>query len=169
LSRLSVFLIEQDIDLIFGWICHPQTQGKVECFHRTLARSMIKQGLPTLWKHWQSRYDGFLGYYNYVRPHEVLGMQKPAQCYQRSARNYQSQTALWQYPRMLAVVRVDVNGMTRWDGGCHFVCEAQVHQQVALDQIGGEPLMRFRNMFIRQIDLATHRPSPFMHPASDLL
>jgi transposase InsO family protein len=36
LTRLSVRLIEQGIRLSYGRICHPQTQGKVERFHRTL-------------------------------------------------------------------------------------------------------------------------------------
>lgn len=169
LSRLSVFLMEQDIDLIFGRVAHPQTQGKVERFHRTLARSMIKQGLPTQWEQWQGRYDGFLERYNHVRPHEALGMQTPAQRYRRSERTYQSQTVPWQYPEMLRVVRVDANGMIRWEGRRHFVCEALVHHQVGLEQIGGELLVRFRNMYVRQIDLETNQTSPFIHPVAKFL
>jgi transposase InsO family protein len=168
LSRLSVFLIEQDIDLIFGRVCHPQTQGKVERFHRTLARSMIKQGLPTQWHQWQERYDGFLDRYNYVRPHEAIGMQTPAQRYRRSERFYRPQTVPWQYPETLEVVRVDANGMIRWEGRRHFVCEALVHHQVAVEQLGQELLVRFRNMYVRQIDLQTSRTSAFIHPLTDL-
>lgn len=46
LSRLAVFFIQQHIELVFGRVGHPQTQGKIERFHRTLARSMTGQGLP---------------------------------------------------------------------------------------------------------------------------
>jgi transposase InsO family protein len=164
LSRLSVFLIEQDIDLIFGRVCHPQTQGKVERFHRTLARSMVKQGMPTQWQQWQGRYDSFLERYNHVRPHEALGMQTPAQRYRRSERVYQSQAVPWQYPEGLKVLRVDANGMIRWRCRRCFVCEALVHHEVAVEQVGGELLVRFRNMYIRQIDLQTQRTLPFIHP-----
>jgi hypothetical protein len=158
---------EQDIDLIFGRVAHPQTQGKVERFHRTLARSMIKQGLPTQWDQWQGRYDGFLGRYNYIRPHEALGLQTPAQRYRRSERSYQAQIVPWDYPPPLARVRVDANVMIRWEGGRYFVCEALVHHQVAVEPIGRGLLVRFRTMFIRQIDLQTKRSSAFIHPTTD--
>jgi len=169
LSRLSVFLIEHDIDLLFGRVCHPQTQGKMERFHRTLARSMVKQGFPTQWEQWQPRYDGFLERYNQLRPHEALNMQTPAQRYRRSERTYQSQTVPWQYAEPWEVVRVDANGMIRWEGCRYFVCEALIHHLVAVEQINQELLVRFRNMYIRQIDLQTKRTSPFIHPATDLL
>lgn len=169
LSRLSVFLIEQDIDLIFGRVSHPQTQGKVERFHRTLNRSMVRQGLPTQWEQWQERYDRFLERYNQIRPHEALGMQTPAQRYRRSERTYRSEAVVWQYPQILEMLRVDANGMIRWDRRRYYVCEALVHHQVAVEQIGGELLVRFRNMYIRQIDLQTSRTMAFIHPVTDSL
>lgn len=169
LSRLSVFLIEQDIDLIFGRVSHPQTQGKVERFHRTLSRSMIKQGLPTQWEQWQERYEGFLERYNQIRPHEALGMQTPAQRYRRSDRVYQAQALEWEYPEDLERLRVDANGMICWERRRYFVCEALVHQEVAVEQIGGELLARFRNMYIRQIDLQTGRTMAFIHSVTDPL
>lgn len=168
LSRLSVFLMEQDIDLIFGRVAHPQTQGKVERFHRTLARSMSRQGWPEQWEQWQGRYDRFLERYNQVRPHEALGMQTPAQRYRRSERRYEGSPVPWPYPEALAVMKVDANGMIRWEGRRHFVCEALVHHEVAVERIGGELLVQFRNMYIRQIDLETQRTLPFIHPVSDL-
>jgi transposase InsO family protein len=167
LSRLSVFLIEQDIDLIFSRVAHPQTQGKVERFHRTLSRSMRRQGLPEKWEQWQSRYDDFLQRYNYVRPHHSLDMQTPAQRYRRSSRNYQSQVMPWSYPDTLQVLRVDTNGMIRWQARRYFVCEALVHHQVAVEQIGRHLLVRFRNMYLREIDLETSRTLPFIHPTTD--
>jgi transposase len=36
LTEVSVFLIRQGVDLVHSGIAHPQTQGKVERFHRTL-------------------------------------------------------------------------------------------------------------------------------------
>jgi transposase InsO family protein len=169
LSRLSVFLIEQDVDLIFGRVRHPQTQGKVERFHRTLARSMVKQGMPIQWEQWQERYDSFLERYNHVRPHEALDMQTPAQRYRRSERVYQSQTVPWQYPEGFEILRVDANGMIRWQCRRYFVCEALVHHRVAVQQIGPELLVRFRNMYIRQIDLDRGHTAAFIHPVSDPL
>ena len=163
LSRLAVFLIEQDIDLIFGRVAHPQTQGKVERFHRTLSRSMIRQGLPERWDQWQGRYDGFLERYNHVRPHEALGMKRPAERYRPSARVYQAKVARWQYPGGLERLRVDANGMIRWGRKRWFVSEALVHHEVAVEQIGEHLLVRFRNMYIREIDLVGGSTLPFIH------
>src|SRR5262245_22122448 len=77
LSRLSLFFIQLNIELIFGRVGHPQTHGKIERFHRTLLRSMRHQGLPERWEQWQERYDGFVERYNHLRPHESLGMRRP--------------------------------------------------------------------------------------------
>ncbi len=96
-------------------------------------------------------------------------MQTPAQRYQRGERTYQPQVVPWQYPETLKVVRVDANGMIRWEGHRHFACEALVHHLVAVEQIGGELLVRFRNMYIRQIDLKTNHTLPFIHPVGELL
>jgi transposase InsO family protein len=167
LSRLSVFLIEQDIDLIFSRIAHPQTQGKVERFHRTLSRSMIRQGFPRQWEEWQERYDRFLERYNQVRPHESLGMQTPAQRYRPSQREYHSRVVPWHYPANLQPLWVDAKGMIRWSKRRYFVCEALVNRQVVIEQIGAELLVRFRNMYIRRIDLQTHRTAAFTHRISD--
>jgi transposase InsO family protein len=168
LSRLSVFLMEQDIDLVFGRVAHPQTQGKVERFHRTLSRSMVRQGLPEKWEQWQGRYDGFLERYNQVRPHEALGMKRPAERYRKSARVYQSKIAPWKYPEGVELVRVDANGMIRLEGRRYFVCEALVHHQVAAEKIGQQVLVRFRNMYIRELQLGSSSTLPFIHSVTDL-
>jgi transposase InsO family protein len=46
LSALGVFLIQQDIRLLHGRVRHPQTQGKVERFHRTLGERLRWWGVP---------------------------------------------------------------------------------------------------------------------------
>jgi len=168
LSRLSVFFIEHDIDLIFGRVAHPQTQGKVERFHRTLNRSMVRQGLPQSWEQWQPQYDGFLQRYNHLRPHEALGMKRPAERYHKSPRTYQSTVVPWRYPEGLEQVRVDANGMIRLEGRRYFVCEALVHQQVAVEQVGPDVLVRFRNMYVRELQLGSSSTLPFIHPITNL-
>jgi len=164
ISRLSVFFIQQNIELIFGQVRHPQTQGKIERFHRTLARSMIHQGLPERWEQWQERYDGFVQRYNQVRPHEALAMQRPAQHYRPSTRRYQKQVAKWIYPAGVAVYSVDGAGTVRVDGRRYFVSEALIHQEVALEPVGDHILVRFRNMYIRELNLRQSSTLPFVFP-----
>lgn len=52
LTWLSVRLIEQGIRLIYGRVAHPQTQGKVERFHRTLGAELRHRGVPQQFAHW---------------------------------------------------------------------------------------------------------------------
>jgi transposase InsO family protein len=168
LSRLSVFFIEHGIELIFGRVRHPQTQGKIERFHRTLLRSLSRQGLPERWEDLQSRYDGFVERYNHVRPHESLGMQRPAQRYRPSSRRYSAEIKRWIYPGGVEVRTVDAAGCVRVEGHRYFVCEALVHQEVGLERLGNLVLLRFRDMYIREIDLVRRVTLSFVHPVSQL-
>jgi transposase InsO family protein len=47
LTRLTVFILEQDIAIRYSGLAHPQTQGKVERFHRTLGRRCVSGACPT--------------------------------------------------------------------------------------------------------------------------
>lgn len=168
LSRLAVFFIQHNIELVFGRVAHPQTQGKIERFHRTLARSMQYQGWPQCWEQWQEHYDRFVERYNQWRPHEALGMKRPCQRYRPSERRYTGSIADWIYPAGLEVRPVDGAGTLRVDGHRYFVCEALVHQPVALERIGKQLLVRFRNMYVRELNLSTQTTLPFVYPISQL-
>jgi transposase InsO family protein len=168
LSRLAVFLMQQNIELIFSRVRHPQTQGKIERFHRTLARSMRQQGPPQRWEQWQERYDGFVERYNQVRPHEALGMRRPAERYRPSDRSYYTQVPDWPYPAGLEMNRVDSKGAIRLAGRQFFVCEALAGQPVALERVGQCALVRYRQMYLRELNLAAGTTLSFIHPVSEL-
>jgi transposase InsO family protein len=168
LSKLSVFFMQHGIELVFGRVGHPQTQGKIERFHRTLARSMARQGSPDRWEQWQERYDGFVQRYNYVRPHEALSMQRPVERYVPSWRRYSPQIVPWNYPEGLEVRTVDGAGTVRIEGRRFFVCEALVHQEVALERVGPTVLVRFRQMYVRELNVPARTTLPFVHPVSEL-
>jgi transposase InsO family protein len=168
LSRLSVFFIQQGIELVFGRVAHPQTQGKIERFHRTLQRSMHRQGLPERWEAWQERYDGFVERYNCVRPHEALGMRRPIERYRQSERPYRAVAPGWKYRAGLEVRVVDGAGTLRVEGHRYFVCEALVHQEVALERVGEQVLVRYRQMYVRELDLARRSTQAFVYPVNDV-
>lgn len=80
LTVLAVRLSQQGIVVIHGAMAHPQTQGKVERFHRTLDEAMRRQRpLPDQLARWAQRLADFRTLYNTVRPHEALAMATPAQ------------------------------------------------------------------------------------------
>ena len=88
LSRLEAWLIRLGIRVLHGRPYHPQTQGKVERWHRTLKTDVFQFGrFPDLAAA-QVALDAFRLTYNTERPHEALGLAVPASRYQPSTRPY---------------------------------------------------------------------------------
>ena len=152
LTWLSVALIEPGIELLYGRIRHPQTQGKVERFQRTLGEGLRHRGRPREWSQWGSLFEEFRSEYNQVRPHEAIGMVPPAKCYRSSQRRYQSQPARWDYGPEAEVQRLNSAGCLSNGGRRWFVCEALAEREVALERLPGKIVVRFRHMYIREID-----------------
>jgi transposase InsO family protein len=162
LTWLSVRLIEQGIRLLYGRLAHPQTQGKVERFHRTLGEALRHRGVPRQFGAWPAALADFQASYNYRRPHEALSMQRPAERYRPSLRSYQEQVRTWEYPAGSDVRRVNVNGAVPEAGQKWFVCEALASQYVRVERFDGKLLISYRNMYIREIDLERRRTRPLV-------
>ncbi len=73
LTWLTVDLMKQDIKMLWSGYRHPQTQGKVERFHRTLQDGIYFRGKPNSWSKWQPLLEEYRCNYNEVRPHSCLG------------------------------------------------------------------------------------------------
>ena len=86
LTWVAVWLIKQGVRLKYSGIGHPQTQGKVERFHRTLKARTTHRGAPTTMSEWQRWAAEFRQEYNHERPHEALDQTVPALHYQPSWR-----------------------------------------------------------------------------------
>lgn len=153
LTRLSVQLIEQGIQLMYGRVAHPQTQGKVERFHRTLGGELRHRGVPRRFAQWPAALAEVEFQYNHRRPHEALSMQRPAERYWRSARSYEERVRPWEYPSGSDVRRVNANGAIAEAGRKWFICEALAGQQVRVERFDGKLLVSYRHMYIREIDL----------------
>jgi hypothetical protein len=69
------------IELKHGKPYHPQTQGKVERFHKTLKRWLTKQPKTHDMTELQAQTDWFATYYNTQRPHSARGMIPPLQAW----------------------------------------------------------------------------------------
>jgi transposase InsO family protein len=87
-TSLTVWLMVLGIGVSHGRPCHPQTQGKDERFNRTLQDEVMRHCRPDSWKEYQPIFDEWRGIYNYVRPHEALDMQVPADRYRPSQREF---------------------------------------------------------------------------------
>ncbi|MEW6236638.1 MAG: IS481 family transposase [Candidatus Omnitrophota bacterium] len=162
LTKLSVFLIQQGIRLYHGRIGHPQTQGKVERFHRTLNEAVRHRGLPDSLEAWRTFLREFRTMYNEERPHEALGMVTPAERYTPSPRPYHPHPPEWEYPPGAPVTRITPSGWLTYKG-CHaFVCEALAGERVQVEEAEGLLLIRYRNLYIREIEPAAGKSIPLI-------
>jgi len=153
LTQLSVRLIEQGIRLLYGRVCHPQTQGKVERFHRTLGAELRHRGVPARFEQWPAALAEIETNYNVRRPHEALGMQRPAERYQLSPRKYAEQVKPWEYPVGSDVRRLNSQGMLTHQGQRWFICGALAEQWVRVEPFDGKLVVSYRHMYIREVDL----------------
>jgi transposase InsO family protein len=157
LTTLSVFLLNQEIRLLFGRVRHPQTQGKVERFHRTLGERLRWWGVPTTLRGFTRAFAVFRDEYNEVRPHEALQMQPPASRFAPSGRAYVPTPRRWEYPRGSDVHRVDANGMVSYGARRFFVSEALAGEHVACIAMARRVLVTYRQMYVRELHLQTGR------------
>lgn len=74
------------VQTMHGRICHPQTQGKVERFHRTLEAEWSHELRQSDVEAARRLWPGIVGDYNWVRPHEALGGRVPGAVYVASLR-----------------------------------------------------------------------------------
>lgn len=87
-TQFSVWLLRLDIGITHGRVCHPQTQGKEERFHRTFKAEVQPGPWLSDLEHAQRRFDPWRESYNTERPHEALGMLPPSSRYRVSPRRY---------------------------------------------------------------------------------
>ena len=164
LTWLSVRLIEQGIRLHYGRVHHPQTQGKVERFHRTLNEAIRHGGKPKHLGEWPGALEAFREVYNERRPHEALGMKRPAERYRASERNYQAEPREWEYPEGSEVRRLNGAGILQWEGQRWFVCEALAGRRVRVERVENLLLVSYRHMYVREIDRQRQGTRPLVVP-----
>jgi transposase InsO family protein len=155
LTWLSIWLIKQGISIKYSGVHHPQTQGKVERFHRTLKERTEHRGAPTTMSEWRRWAQEMRQEYNEQRPHEALGMKTPAQVYLReNLRSYQEHPREWEYDGG-EVRRLDNEGGFSKYGSWYFVCQALTKELVRIDEFDDKLIVTFRHLTIREIDLHT--------------
>ena len=86
-TRFSVWLLKLGITIIHSRPYHPQSRGKNERFHRTLAAEVFALRRFRDLAETQRAFDAWREVYNFERPHEALGQQVPASRYRPSLRS----------------------------------------------------------------------------------
>ena len=116
LSELSVWLIRLGIRISHSAPYHPQTNGKIERFHRSLKTEVLAGRSFTDLRQAQSAFERWRGVYNHERPHDALGLDTPARHYLPSPRRYPKALPPIEYPSGDTVVDVKWNGEVNFQG-----------------------------------------------------
>jgi transposase InsO family protein len=131
-SSLDMRLMKLGIRSMHGRPYHPQTQGKVERFHGTMAREL---GV-TLWQpdfpKGQSVLSAFRDRYNWQRPHEAIQMKVPGELYRRSKRERPERLPKPDYAAGAIVHIVRDPGQIRFKGTYYYLGRALIGESVEL-------------------------------------
>lgn len=134
LTTLSVFWIDQGIELQRITPGRPQQNGRHERMHRTLNEETTMPIAPTLAAQ-QRRYDRFRPYYNEDRPHEALDFACPADLYRPSTRAYVEIPAAPEYPSHYMTRKVQQNGSIKLLGHRPYISECLTGRRVGLVEV----------------------------------
>lgn len=132
LTRLEVWLLRLDVALWHGRPAHPQTQGKVERLHRTIARDVLRPYQYPDLATCQAGLDAWRTTYNQHRPHEALDLAVPAERYTVSVRPFPDPLPPIEYDEGTIVRRVAAKGDIRYRSGRYFIAEALAGEWVAI-------------------------------------
>ena len=155
MTELSLWLMRQGVELHWSRVRHPQTQGKVERFHGELQRALARRRVlvPDV----QAWLDEFRWEHNHVRPHEALGMERPASRWRPSERRYDPQPPRWEYPTGAKVRKVDSQGKLTLAGGNWKISSALAGEWVQVVKLGERMQVYYCSTMVREIDLAIQR------------
>ena len=153
-TQFEKWLMELDVLPIHGRPLHPQTQGKIERFHRTMKNELLKRksflDLADADKHlseWRTKY-------NEVRPHEAIDMRCPADVYIPSERKYPDKIKPYEYDGTYRILKVNFKGYLRFDRKEFYLSETMVGAELELRPSEGTcASLCYRNYKIAEIDL----------------
>lgn len=157
-TRFERWLMDLDVLPIHGRPLHPQTQGKIERFHRTMKNELLKRHAFLDLADADRRLREWRVKYNEVRPHEAIGMLCPADVYIPSRRPYPPNIRAYEYSGTYPVIKVNFKGYLRFDRKEFYLSETMVGAELELRPLGGGVFaLCYRNYKIAEIDAAAEQ------------
>jgi transposase InsO family protein len=148
LSKLSAWWVVLGIDLERSRPGCPQDNGAHERLHLDIQRELRGEEE-------QASFDEWRRTFNEERPHEALGMKRPVEVYQRSARPFEGTPPDLTYPRMEAR-RVKSTGHIHYGKQSIFISSALSGWSVGLEACGaGKFNVHFGRLLLGQYDETT--------------
>lgn len=156
-TQFEKWLMNHDVLPIHGRCRHPQTQGKIERFHRTMKDELLRhhtfENIEDANKSLQSWRDK----YNNLRPHEALAMRCPAEVYTPSDRVYVDDVRRYEYGGEYHVIKVNTWGYVRFAGWQIYLSETMRGEYIEFrpNPHGDSFIACYRNFKIAEFDTAT--------------
>jgi hypothetical protein len=134
LSQLSVWFIKLGIYPELIEPGKPQQNGVHERMHRTLKQEATIPPASSM-RAQQRKFDDFREEFNQVRPHEAIGMKRPAEIYQSSRRAMPKRIEAYDYPGHYLVRRVSRAGTIRVFHKQIFISNTLQEDYVGLEEV----------------------------------
>lgn len=158
-TYVTVWLLRLGIQVTHSRPRHPQTNGKLERFHRTLKQDVLKSQIFQDFEQVQMAFDQWRQLYNHQRPHDALGLDTPAKHYRPSTIPFPEVLAPIEYDTGEEVRHVRGNGYFSFGGKDFYLGEAFKGHRVAIkpSKKDGDFLLYFGKNVIKTLSF---------HPAS---
>ena len=142
---------------IHGRIKHPQTQGKIERFHRAMNQELLKHYTPKDIFDAERVLNDWRNCYNNERPHEALGMKCPTDIYVPSERIYCDQVDKYEYSGQYHVIKGNSWGYVRFGGWQIYLSETMANEYIEFrpNPNGDTFIACYRNFAIAEFDVHT--------------
>jgi len=129
-TQFERWLMDLNILPVHGRIRHPQTQGKIERFHRTMNSELLKHHTFLNIQDAQAELSRWREKYNNLRPHEALGMRCPGDVYSPSSRSMPRKIPKFEYGGEYHVIKVNSWGYVRFDRWQVYLSETMIDQYI---------------------------------------
>lgn len=155
-TQFERWLMDLDILPIHGRIKHPQTQGKIERFHRTMKQELLNHTVIADIEDAKTKFAIWRDKYNNIRPHEALGMKRPGEIYVPSQRQFNETIPKYEYGGQHHVIKVNSWGYVRFDKWQVYLSETLIDRYIEFRPApNGETFIAcYRNFKIAEFDTA---------------
>ena len=153
-TQFERWLMDLDILPIHGRIKHPQTQGKIERFHRSMKQELLNHTTIANIEDAKYKLSAWRDKYNNIRPHEALGRKRPVDVYRPSQRQYNEKIEKYEYGGEHHVIKVNSWGYARFDKWQVYLSETMRNQYIEFRPTpNGETFIAcYRNFKIAEFD-----------------
>ena len=153
-TKFERWLMDLNILPVHGRIKHPQTQGKIERFHRTMKQELLNHTTIADIEDARNKLYLWRDKYNNIRPHEALGRKRPSDVYEPSQRPFIENVPQHEYGGEYHVIKVNSWGYVRFDRWQVYLSETMRDQYIEFrPSSNGETFVAcYRNFRIAEFD-----------------